>query len=121
MTVTPDDTGPAAPGFAIPDDDAADEDADVCSLPGQRLPSKGAWLWVTTMEGRRGGDFTALFLPRNRPCASGGDVLLHIAPGSSQEGERWAEPAALVRVRAVVAGSVIHVAAWDRLSLEEWP
>ena len=27
----------------------------------------------------------------------------------------------LVRVMAVVAGSVIHVAAWDHLSLEEWP
>jgi hypothetical protein len=26
-----------------------------------------------------------------------------------------------VRVAAVVAGSVIHVAGWDQLSLEEWP
>ena len=26
-----------------------------------------------------------------------------------------------VRVMAVVAGSVIHVAAWDHLTLEEWP
>jgi hypothetical protein len=26
-----------------------------------------------------------------------------------------------VRVAAVVAGSVIHVAGWDQLGLEEWP
>ena len=121
MTVTPGDTGSAAPGFTIPDDDAADEDVDVRSLAGHPPPAEGAWLWVTTAEGRRDGDFTALFLPRNRQCASGGDVLLHIARGTSQEAERWTEPTALVRVRAVVAESVIHVATWDRLSLEEWP
>ena len=69
MTVTPDDAGPAAPGFAIPDDDATGEDVDVLSLAGQRPPAEGAWLQVTTAEGRRGGEFTALFLPRDRPCA----------------------------------------------------
>jgi hypothetical protein len=32
------------------------------------------------------GEFTASFLPRNRPLASGGDVLLHIAPGKGGGG-----------------------------------
>jgi hypothetical protein len=121
MTVTPDDTGAASQGFAIPDDDATDDDVDVLYLAGQRPPAEGAWLWVTTAEGRRGGEFTALFLPRNRPRASGGDVLLHIAPGTSLADEQWPLPAMLVRVMAVAAGSVIHVAAWDHLTLEEWP
>ena len=55
MTVTPDDTGAASQGFAIPDDDATDEDVDVLYLAGQRPPAEGAWLWVTTAEGRRDG------------------------------------------------------------------
>ena len=80
MTVTPGDSG-AAPGYAVPDHDAADEDVDVLYLAGQRPPAGGAWLWVTTAEARRGGEFTALFLPRTRPSANGGDVLLHIEPG----------------------------------------
>ena len=121
MTVTPDDTGAVPPGFVIPDDDAADEDVDVLCLAGQRPPAEGAWLWVTTAEGRRGGEFTALFLPRNRPCASGGDVLVHIAPGISPADEQWPLPAVLVRVMAVAAGSLVRVAAWDHLTAEEWP
>ena len=65
----------------IPADDAADEEVDVLYLAGQRPPGEGAWLWVTTADARRGGEFTALFLPRIRARASGGDALLHIAPG----------------------------------------
>jgi hypothetical protein len=91
MTVTPEDSGAPA-GYAIPDDDAADEDVDVRYLAGQRPPAEGAWLWVTTAEARRGGEFTALFLPRTRPCANGGDVLLHIAPGATPDTRPWAEP-----------------------------
>ena len=30
-------------------------------------------------------------------------------------------PAALVRVRAVVAGALVHVASWDGLDLVSWP
>ena len=118
MTVTPEDSG-AAPGYTIPDRDAADEDVDVLYLAGQRPPAEGAWLWVTTAEARRGGEFTALFLPRTRPSASGGDVLLHIEPGATPAAEP--SPTARVRVAAVVAGSLIWVSGWDRLSLEEWP
>ncbi|HCU95958.1 MAG TPA: hypothetical protein DHU96_25865 [Actinobacteria bacterium] len=118
MAATPADPG-AAPGYAIPDDDAADEDVDVLYLAGERPTAEGAWLWVTTAEARRGGEFTALFLPRTRPSANGGDVLLHIAPGATPDTEPG--PTARVRVAAVVAGSVIHVAGWDHLSLEEWP
>ena len=75
--------GPDAPGWDIPADDVADEDVDVLSLAGQRPPAGGAWLWVTVADARRGGEFTALFLPRTRPRANGGDVLLRIAPGTS--------------------------------------
>ena len=119
MTVTPDDDGTAGPGYAVSDDDGVPgEDVDVRPLAGQRPSAEGAWLWVTTAEGRRGGEFTALFLPRDNPRATGGDVLVHIAPGP---GRRPGEPAALVRVRAVVAGTLVQVAAWDQLGLDEWP
>ena len=91
------------------------------SLAGQRPPAGGAWLWVTVADARRGGEFTALFLPRTRPRANGGDVLLRIAPGTSQAEEHWPGPAARVQVQAVVAGSLIHVAGWDHLSLDLWP
>ena len=126
MMTTPDSAGPAAagpdtPGWDIPADDVADEDVDVLSLAGQRPPAGGAWLWVTVADARRGGEFTALFLPRTRPRACGGDVLLRIAPGTSQAEEHWPGPAARVQVHAVVAGSLIHVAGWDHLSLDLWP
>ena len=116
--------GPAAPGWDIPADDVADEDVDVLSLAGQRPPAGGAWLWVTVAEARRGGEFTALFLPRTRPRACGGDVLLCIAPGTGQAEEHWPPgPAARVQVRvqAVVAGSLVRVAGWDHLGLDLWP
>ncbi len=112
--------GPDAPGWDIPAGDVADEDVDVLSLAGQRPPAGGAWLWVTVADARRGGEFTALFLPRTRPRANGGDVLLRIAPGTQAE-EHWPGPAAQVQVRAVVAGALIHVAGWDHLSLDLWP
>jgi len=122
MTTTPDAASPDAPGWAVPADDVADEDVDVRSLAGQRPPAEGAWLWVTTGDARRGGEFTALFLPRNRPLASGGDVLLHIAPGKGEgEVEHWPVPAARVRVWAVTSGALILVAGWDRLDLDGWP
>lgn len=118
MTMTPGDPG-AAPGRAPGDDDAAEEDVDVLYLAGQRPPAEGAWLRVTAAEARSGGEFTALFLSRARPCANGGDVLLHVAPGTGRPGD--ALPAIRMRVMAVAAGSVIPVAAWDHLQLEEWP
>ena len=118
MTATPDAAGLAAPGWEIPADDVADEEVDVLCLAGQRPPGEGAWLWVTTAEARRGGEFTALFLPRTRPLASGGDVLLHIAPGRGDVEQR---PVARVRIWAVAAGSLILVADWDRLPADDWP
>ena len=91
-------------------------------LAGQRPPEEGARLWVTTADARRGGEFTALFLPRTRPRASGGDVLLHIAPGRGEgDVEQWPVPLVRVRVWAVAAGSLILVAGWDRLDLDGWP
>jgi hypothetical protein len=63
-----------------------------------------------------------LFLPRIRPRASGGDVLLHIAPGRSEgDAEQWPVLSVRVRVWAVAAGSLILVAGWDRLDLDSWP
>ena len=89
-------------------------------LAGQRPPGEGAWLWVTTANARHGGEFTAVFLPRIRPRASGGDVLLRIAPGRGEgDAEQW--PVLSVRVWAVAAGSLILVAGWDRLELDSWP
>ncbi len=61
MTATPDAADLDAPGWEIPADDVADEEVDVLCLAGQRPPGEGAWLWVTTAEARRGGEFTALF------------------------------------------------------------
>ena len=72
-------------------------------------------------RGQAGRGVHRLVPATERPCASGGDVLVRIAPGSSLADEQWPLPAMLVRVMAVVAGSVIHVAAWDHLTLEEWP
>ena len=114
MMTTPDGAcpaaaGPDAPGWDIPADDVADEDVDVLSLAGQRPPAEGAWLWVTVAGARRGGEFTALFLPRTRPRANGGDVLLRIAPGTSQAEEHWPGPAARVQVQAVVASCVAGI------------
>jgi hypothetical protein len=126
MMTAPDGAGPAAagpatPGWDIPAGDVADEDVDVLSLTGQRPPAGGAWLWVTVAGARRGGEFTALFLPRTRPRANGGDILLRIAPGASRAEEHWPGPAARVQVRAVAAGSLIRVAGWDHLGLDLWP
>lgn len=79
MTARPSGSA-GAPGWEIPDDDAGDEDVDVLSLAGRQPPAGGAWLWVTTAEAGRGGEFTALFLPRHRSLASGADALLRIRP-----------------------------------------
>ncbi len=119
------------PGWVIPDDDVADEDVDVRSLAGTQPPAAGAWLWVTAAEGRRGGEFTALALPRTNPRACGGDVLLHVGPGGVwYPGEQNAPdppeiaaagPTVAVRLRVVVAGSLVHVASWDHLGVSQWP
>jgi hypothetical protein len=123
------------PGWVVPDDDVADEDVDVRSLAGKQPPAEGAWLWITTAEGRRGGEFTALALPRTNPRSCGGDVLLRITPGGVrhpgsapdeqqaglQSGPAAAGPTATVRVLAVVAGSLVHVASWDHLTVDRWP
>jgi hypothetical protein len=125
MIATPGNTGPGAGGpqaaeWEVPADEVLDEDVNVLLLAGQRPPVDGTWLWVTTAEGRPGGEFTALFLPQNRPCSGGGDVLLHLAP-ATDPWEQAAVPAVRVRVRAVVAGSLVLVASWDHLAAGGWP
>ena len=116
MTAVPSGSG-GSPGWEIPDDDVGDEEVDVLSLAGQPVPAGGAWLWVTAAEARRGGEFTALVLPRHRPAACGGDVLLHVSPA----GEPGGAAAARVRVWAVLAGSLVRVAAWDPAGPDLWP
>jgi hypothetical protein len=92
---------------------------DVRYLAGQRLPAAGTWLKVTTAEPEPDGDFTAVFLPEDEPHAHGGDVLLYVFPAASDTEQ--AVPDAQVRVVTVVAGSLVLVAAWDRLDLDLWP
>jgi hypothetical protein len=107
-----------SPGWVIPDDEMGDEDVDVLSLAGQPVPAKGAWLWGTAAEARRGGELTALVLPRSRPTASGGDVLVQIGPhaGAGSPG-----PVSQAQVWAVMAGSLVRVAAWSLASPGSWP
>ena len=111
MTAAPRKAGDPL-GWAVPDSDVADEDTNVLALAGQQPPAGGAWLWVTTAEARRGGEFTALFLPRRRPLACGGDVLVRIAPAAA---------VAVAEVWAVAAGSLAWVAGWDSVSVDQWP
>ena len=121
MTETPRKAGDPR-GWAIPDGDVADEDTDVLALAGRQPPAGGAWLWVTAAEARRGGEFTALFLPRRRPVACGGDVLVRVAPREHVAGDTGPAPAvAGVEVWAVAAGSLLRVAGWDPVSLDLWP
>ena len=117
MTAEPSGSG-GSPGWEIPDEGVGDERVDVLSLAGQPVPAGGAWLWVTAAEARRGGEFTALVLPRHQPTACGGDVLVHAAPaGEPGSGTT----AAKVQVWAVVAGSLVRVAAWDPAGPDLWP
>jgi hypothetical protein len=102
----------------IPDDDVGAEDVDMLSMAGQPVPPEGAWLWATGIEARRGGELTALVLPRNRPVAGGGDVLAWIGP---RPGATGPGPVAQAQVWAVMAGSLVRVAAWDLASPASWP
>lgn len=115
MTAVPSGSG-VSPGWEIPDVGVGTENVDVLALAGQPVPAGGAWLWVTAAEPRRGGNFTALFLPRQHPAASGGDVLVHVSPADEP-----GETAARVAVWAVVAGSLVRVAAWDPAGPDLWP
>jgi hypothetical protein len=126
MMTAPDGAGPAAagqetPGWDIRADDVADEDVDVLSLTGSArqpgVPGCGS------LSPRPGGAVSSrpCSCRGTRPRACGGDVLLRIAPGTSQAEEHWPGPAARVQVQAVVAGSLIPVAGWDHLSLALWP
>ena len=115
MTAEPSGSG-SSHGWEIPDEGVGTENVNVLALAGQPVPAGGAWLWVTAAEGRRGGNFTALFLPRQHPAACGGDVLVHVSPAGEP-----GETAARVAVWAVVAGSLVRVAAWDPAGPDLWP
>ncbi len=115
MTAVPSGSG-GPPGWEIPDEGVGTENVDVLALAGQPVPAGGAWLWVTAAEPRRGGEFTALFLPRQHPAVCGGNVLVHVSPAGEP-----GETAARVAVWAVVAGSLVRVAAWDPAGPDLWP
>jgi hypothetical protein len=116
MRMTHELSGSAATGrWVVPADRVGDEDVDVLSLAGLPVPAGGAWLWVTAAEARRGGELTALALPASRPVACGGDVLVQAAPRPGEE------DGLTMRVWAVVAGSLVRVAAWDPACLACWP
>jgi hypothetical protein len=107
-----------SPGWPVPDDGVTEEETDVLSLAGQPVPDDGAWLWVTAAEPRRGGEFTALVLPRNQPKAFGGEVFVQVSPVTRPGGEGVA---ARVQVWAGLARSLVRVAAWDEAGLGQWP
>jgi hypothetical protein len=96
----------------------SEEETDVLSLAGQPVPDGGAWLWVTAAEPRRGGELTALVLPRNQPKAFGGEVFVQVSPATGPAGEA---AAARVQVWAGLARSLVRVAAWAEAGLDRWP
>jgi hypothetical protein len=117
-------TGPAGPDPALPQTgapagDVPEAEVDVRYLAGQRLPAAGTWLQVATAEPGPDGEFTAVFVPGQQPHAHGGDVLLHVFPAASDVDGAVSD--AQVRVVAVVAGSLVLVAGWDRLDVDSWP
>lgn len=108
----------SGPGWAIPDEGVSDEETDVLSLAGHPVPNGGAWLWVTSAEPRRGGDMTALVLPKHQPMASGGEVFVEVSPAT---GSGVTAGAARAQVWAVAAGALLRVAGWDEAGLGQWP
>jgi hypothetical protein len=107
----------AVAGF--PQDPDREDEVDVLFLAGQRPAGPGEWLLITAVDGPPGADFTARVLPAGERHAHGGDVLVHLAPGS---GAGDLEPL-VVRVSAwtVLNGLLIPVAHWDRQDPEGWP
>ena len=85
--------------------------------PGGSSPA-GAGRGSPPPQARRGGEFTALFLPRRRPVACDGEVVVRIAP---REDTGPATVVAAVQVRAVAADSLVRVVGCDLDSLDLWP
>jgi hypothetical protein len=119
MTAPPGPAGPdpAPPKTGVPAGDLRDEEVEVRYLAGQRLPAAASWLKVTTAGPGPEGDFTAVFLPEDKP--RGGDVLLHVFPAASDQ--QQAVPDAQVRAVTVAAGPLVLAAAQDRLDAGSRP
>jgi len=119
MTSTP-DPGPGPAGTAPDVPEAADsgtgDQVDMRS-PGWQRPAAATWLVVTEIDGPAGEVFTARTVPGPQPRAFGGDVLLHVAPGTGPE----ADAVISVAVWAVAAGVLVPVAAWDLPDDGGWP
>jgi hypothetical protein len=121
MTTAPDPApaaASAAPGTDGPPaaDGGMGGQVDVRSLAAQR-PGETTWLLVTGIDGPAGEVFTARIVPGPQPRAFGGDVLLHLAPGTSPQ----ASAAISVAAWTVAARVLIPVAAWDLPDDGTWP
>jgi hypothetical protein len=121
MTTAPDSAGAAA--GAAPDTDVPPAAAggmgdkvDVRSLARQRS-GEAMWLLVTEIDGPAGEVFTASIVPGPQPRAFGGDVLLHLTPGTGPE----AGTTVSVAIWTVAAQALVPVAAWDMPDDGGWP
>ena len=117
MTAVPSGSG-SSPGWEIPDDGVGNEDVDVLSLAGQPVPAGGAWLWVTAAEAEAGRRVHRLV-----PAEAAPGGLRRRRAGARQPRRRAGRRgrAAGVQVWAVVAGSLVRVAAWDPAGPDLWP
>jgi hypothetical protein len=84
--------------------------------PGRPWPA-ATWLLVTAADWPAGEAFTARPVPGPRPCAHGGDVLLHVVPSGGPQ----AGPVVRVTAWTVAAGSLVPVAEWDLPDDGGWP
>jgi hypothetical protein len=99
--------------------DPADESAGVLHLAGQQPPAGGAWLLVTVADGNPGCEFTGHILDQAMPSASGGDVVVRLAPDDPAPGRP--PPAAWIGAYAIMRGQLVPVAAWPGHDLDSWP
>ena len=121
MTTTPHSAAAAAGAAPDPDvwpaaDGGMGDKVDVRSLARQR-PGEAMWLLVTEIDGPSRAVFAASIVPGPKPRAFGGDVLLHLTPGTGPE----AGAAVSVAVWTVAAEALVPVAAWDLPDDGDWP
>lgn len=101
----------------IPVEDLSEqEEVSAAALAGQLPPPGGAWLLVTAVDGSAEGEYQVQFLPPGAPLGYGGDVLVRLAPVPGP-----ARPGLRAGVWAVLAMTLVPVAAWDLPGTRDWP